>query len=295
MLMPVSRDNLQDRATGSNALGPTSAASLSDSEATKFFWTKRLRTHGHTGWADWVVYSYDQLERLALVETVLREHRIQAGKALDFGCGTGDFSRLLLKMGFHVCGYDPFVKPTIRSKRFHYAPSYVDIPFEDSTVDLVLSVTVLAHIHHNDAVRDALAIISDQLRVGGALCLVEYALDSSLDRERYSLKNEYQSFRTLEEWTELLASASFGVLDVIPVAQPIINPSQGYLAYSRDPLTRLCRRIPDNLLARLVCAPMLRHRAAKYVERVGSGVTRRIGSSPLKLIRAYKTEGKAGS
>jgi len=252
------------------------------------FWTERLQTHGHTGWADWVVYSYDQIERLAVVEAALRQSPMQAGKALDFGCGTGDFSRLLLKMGFQVCGYDPFVKPTIGSKRFHYAPSSAHIPFADGTVDLALSVTVLDHILQIDAVRNAITTIANQLRVDGVFYLMEYALDSPADREKYGLENEYQSFRTLEEWTELLRSASFRVLDIVAMAHPVIRPSQGYLAYTADPLTRLCRRISNRLLVRRVCAPMLRRKATRHVESIGGYVTSGKGSSPLKLIRACK-------
>jgi len=268
--------------------GAKHQASLSNRGTASVFWTERFETHGHTGWADWVVYSYDQMERLAMIEAALRESPIPVGRALDFGCGTGDFSRLLLKMGFHVCGYDPFVKPTIGSERFHYARSSAHIPFEDGTVDLALSVTVLDHILAIDAVRDALVTIGNQLRVDGVFYLMEYALDSPADREKYGLKNEYQSFRTLEEWTELLLSASFRVLDIVAVAHPVIRPSQGYLAYSGDPLTRLCRRILNSPIARRVCAPMLRRKATRHLERIGRYATSGIGSSPLKLIRARK-------
>jgi hypothetical protein len=48
------------------------------------FWSERLRAHGHTGWADRVIYAGDQLERLERVRVVLLELSARGGKAPDF-------------------------------------------------------------------------------------------------------------------------------------------------------------------------------------------------------------------
>ena len=57
------------------------------------FWSEGLRTHGHTGWADPVIYGCDDLDRVERA------------------------SRLLLGLGFTVCGYDPFVKSLLAAPR----------------------------------------------------------------------------------------------------------------------------------------------------------------------------------
>src|SRR5712691_8684489 len=100
------------------------------------FWSQRLHVHGHTGWSDPTIYAYDQLERLRLVEAAISKTQVVRGRALDFGSGTGDFSRLLLRMGFEVCSYDPFVTPRIRSPRFTHACTYERIPCQDHSADL---------------------------------------------------------------------------------------------------------------------------------------------------------------
>ena len=117
----------------------TDESRMSDNTST--FWSGRLICHGHTGWSDPVVYAYDQLERLEIIKSVVSKNKFKNGVALDFGCGTGDFSKLLLKMGFSVCGYDPFVKPSIGSSKFTYASTYTQIPFQDPVVDLVITIT----------------------------------------------------------------------------------------------------------------------------------------------------------
>ena len=103
------------------------------------FWTERLHARGHTGWADRFIYAYDQLERLGIVSLALARPEFRGVRtAIDFGCGTGDFSRLLLSRGYRTCGVDPFVEPAIASPDFHHARDIADIGFEPGSVDLLL-------------------------------------------------------------------------------------------------------------------------------------------------------------
>jgi SAM-dependent methyltransferase len=252
------------------------------------FWSQRLRKHGHTGWADPVVYAYDQLERLKLIEAELSKRPIKGGNALDFGCGSGDFSKLLLSMGFRVCGYDPFVKPRIRSGQFTYASTYERIPFRNHAADLALTVTTLDHILEERDLLNALGTIRDCLKESAVFYMLEYALDIAADRIKFGLKNNYQSFRTVSEWMELLALNSFRVLDVARVSHPVISPSSGYIAYSRTPLVRIRRRYPHWPLARFWYDRLLKWQAAKLVPK--APLTSEFNSdSPLKLIRCLPT------
>src|SRR5262245_20368256 len=165
------------------------------------FWSTRATRFGHTGWADQAVYAYDQTERLAVVKSVLPPARAPAQRALDFGCGSGDFSRLLLELGYVVYGYDPFVTADVRSINFTFTNRYEQFR-RSQAIDVVLSVTTLDHILDEVEVSEALDVIATCLKRDGAFYMLEYALDSVEDRERFGLRNDYQSFRTLTEWRD---------------------------------------------------------------------------------------------
>jgi SAM-dependent methyltransferase len=247
------------------------------------FWRQQLRTRGRTGWFDPVVYAYDQLERVKRIREEIAKRPINERKALDFGCGTGDFSRLLLSMGFSVCGYDPFVKPKIRSKAFRYANTSDQICFRGHAANLALSITTLDHILDEGDLRLALATIRNCLKEGAEFYMIEYALDSEDDRDKFAMKNDYQAFRTLSYWNEVLNQSSFRILDIASFPHPFISPSSGYLPYVRSGVVRLIRRYPHLRLARLWRDRLLRWQAARLLQK--SAGAEYNGSSPLKIIR----------
>jgi SAM-dependent methyltransferase len=204
---------------------------------------------------------------------------------LDFGCGTGDFSKLLLSLGFRVCGYDPFVKPKIRSRDFVYASEYDQIPFRNHTADLALAVTTLDHILDEQDLQEALTVIRSCLKQGAPFYMIEYALDSAHERSKYALSNDYQAFRTSFNWAALLKQTSFDVLDITQVSHPLISPSTGYIAFSRKLLVRFRRRFPTLPLARVWYDPILGRQAARLLQKVSPSSLSN-GSSPLKLIHS---------
>jgi SAM-dependent methyltransferase len=253
------------------------------------YWEDRFRGLGHTGWADPVIYCYDQPERLAIVKAALLMWSVNCGEALDFGCGTGDFSKLLLRLGYKVCGYDPYVQPQISARGFAYAPSYEDISIKEHGATLVLSVTTLDHILEDDAFLHAINLISRLLHETGVFILLEYALDSAADRRRFGGGNSYQSLRTLADWVGAFDRAGLTVSKVIPAPHPVLNPTLGYLAYTRVPIVRLrraCTRVP---VVRSWFNPLLKRAAEKTIR----GFPPKMGSSaasPLKLICCVRKE-----
>ena len=202
------------------------------------FWRDRASRHGHTGWGDQVLYAYDQLERLEIVAKLLPKLTAGTGKAvaLDFGCGTGDFSRLLLETGFEVYGYDPFVRPTIDHPKFTYVGD-IDALAHVPPVDVALSVTVLDHILDAAQLDDTLARVHGLLRPGGSLLLIEYALQQRRET------SHYQAFRTISEWHEALERSAFHMVDSGPVPHPVESPSDGFRAYRRKHVVRVLRRL----------------------------------------------------
>jgi SAM-dependent methyltransferase len=265
-----------------NSFG-NSQATADRMDKARLFWDQQVRTRGRTGWFDPVVYAYDQQERVKLVKEAISRRPVKGGKALDFGCGPGDFSRLLLSLGFSVCGYDPFVKPKIPSRAFRYASSYDQISFRNHAASLALSITTLDHILDEDDLRLALTTIRDCLKDGAEFYMIEYALDSEDDRVRFSMKNDYQSFHTLSYWNQLLKQSALQILDIASVPHPFISPSSGYLPYLQSGVVRIIRRYPRFRSFRGWRDRLLRWQAARLLQ--ASARAGHDGSSPLKLIR----------
>jgi 2-polyprenyl-3-methyl-5-hydroxy-6-metoxy-1,4-benzoquinol methylase len=99
--------------------------------------------------------------------------RRQPGRLLDWGCGWGQVSALLLDQGVDVVAYD--VRPGIdaptteRLERFpqivaHVSSEPVALPFETGSFDTVLSCGVLEHVPDPDGSLDQIRRV---LRPGG--------------------------------------------------------------------------------------------------------------------------------
>lgn len=102
--------------------------------------------------------------------------RVQAGTfadALDVGCGEGRFCRMLQEVGLRTIGIDPTEALLDEARRRDPDGGYQlaraeDLPFEDTSFDLVVSYLTLIDIA--DAAT-AIAEMSRVLRPGGALLI----------------------------------------------------------------------------------------------------------------------------
>ncbi len=244
------------------------------------FWRGRLHSFGHTGWSDPVVYAYDQLERLERIRSLLRSSPAADGAgAVDFGCGTGDFSRLLLDLGYRVWGYDPFVEPAIESPRFT-AVGNLEQSGVPNGAAIALSITALDHVLDDDEFAGALEWVRARLAPNGRLIAVEYAVDDA-EASRHPATG-YQAFRTVSRWRTTLERSGLRVESIAPVAHPHHSPSAGYLAYRRDPVVRLVGSTP---MRRLGAGREWLTRAARRALAGHPPSTHR-APSPLKLLLA---------
>jgi len=240
------------------------------------FWRHRAATHGHTGWRDQVVYAYDQQERLRLVDDLLSRLDLPRGAtAVDFGCGTGDFSRLLLDRGLRVVGYDPFVTPRLEHRRFAFSRQPAEL--EGTACDLVLSVTVLDHVLDDRQLQGTLALIARLLRPDGRLVMLEYALDAW----QTLCPNGFQAFRRLDDWDRCFGRAGLALLEHGPAPHPGDSPSPGYASYRHHPAVRALRRLGlgDRRPAQLA----LRHLARRVMRREPP-VLPHPAASPMKYM-----------
>src|SRR5262249_16246215 len=119
------------------------------------FWSERVARYGHPGWMDPVVYAFDQEARLFAVEKLARQYGVRADCSLDFGCGTGGFSRLLTQWSQRVIGFDITTEaiaiarqstPKSLTVEYRGGGSITELGLAPNSVDFVLTVTVLDHI-----------------------------------------------------------------------------------------------------------------------------------------------------
>ena len=97
--------------------------------------------------------------------------KMKSGKALDLGCGTGNYTLELKKRGFDVIGLDASegMLKIARSKGLNCIKGDAySLPFPDESFDLVLSVTMFEFIHEPEKV---LVEIHRVLKPGGEVVI----------------------------------------------------------------------------------------------------------------------------
>jgi SAM-dependent methyltransferase len=102
---------------------------------------------------------------------------VQGLRVIDIGCGEGQLSRALAKLGAEVTGYDPFIAETepaaCGAGSFRLAKATADaIPEPDHAADLVLFVFSLHHVP-GARLEGALAEARRLLRPSGRLYVAE--------------------------------------------------------------------------------------------------------------------------
>src|SRR4051794_20059800 len=106
---------------------------------------------------DDIAGEYDESLPPHVVEHYLRKRaafvaaHCPPGAGLDVGCGTGVLAARLTRHGFTMTGIDPSEGMLDVMRRRHPGVAAVhgsgtDLPFDDSSFDLVMSVAVMHHV-----------------------------------------------------------------------------------------------------------------------------------------------------
>ena len=243
------------------------------------WWDLAFDRQGHTGWADKQVYAYDQpLRRKAVAALVRRVHPrgLDGLRAVDVGCGTGDFAAILHALGADVTAFDfsPRVIEAAR-KRFPEGThrlnllraSATEIPASDHSAAVVTCITVLQHLVNEADLRRAVLELRRVLRSDGHAIVLELA--PPLDRPNLS-PDGHVIERPANEWTEIFEACGLRIVG------EAVYPQYGITGL------RLIARVIDRLRreAKPEVAGVQSHAAVN--ER---GLSRRVMRGGLSVVR----------
>ncbi|WP_148882056.1 class I SAM-dependent methyltransferase [Thermococcus aciditolerans] len=184
-----------------------------------------------------------------LIFSMLRTRR---GRALDLGCGTGNYTLELKRMGFDVVGLDASegMLRVARSKGLNCVRGDAySLPFPDGSFDLVLSVTMFEFIHEPEKV---ISEIYRVLRPGGEAVIgtmngrSAWFLFKRLKSLFVETAYRYARFYTPGELEELLLGAGFREVESAGV---IFFPSFWPFTGLAEGTDRKCHRKCRNLAA----------------------------------------------
>lgn len=142
------------------------------------------------------------------------------GRALDAGCGTGRFSKLLADLGLEVYGVD-FSETAIEEARKH-VPTGRFQKGEIGALDLgrrfglVICIDVLYHVVDDSLWMRALANLRNQLEPGGVLIIQEHFVD-----EADSGPSDHGNHRTLRDYELALREVGLQTDRVIRYSLPV--------------------------------------------------------------------------
>lgn len=194
------------------------------------YWTGRFRRYGHTGWANQAIYCYDQFIRLRLVREVI----IQLGfspkfKCLDYGCGIGDFSRMLSILNARVVAYDvadeivEAARIRDRSTDTFYTSKSAEA-MGNAPFDLILSITVLQHILDDAALQDVIGNLAASLVEGGYMLVIETTGEPDASSSHVRL-------RTKEMWKQFFVKAGLKLREAKYIYHPTLKPTRSFQEY----------------------------------------------------------------
>jgi SAM-dependent methyltransferase len=222
----------------------------------KQFWEAHAEDYAtnYIGATDWVL-GYSMVERML--------GDVGGKRILDYGCGSGKFSRRLRDLGAQVIGVDPSSRAIelakqIDSRRIDYIvlnqghpPFKQDSPssrnLTNNSVDAAVANFVLCTISSHEAMADALQMIRDNLREKGKLVILEPHPDALEKKYRETWREEprlkitgakvhttlqgmsepvIDTYRTKKDYLQILKSTGFSHFKI---EEPLIHVPMSYL------------------------------------------------------------------
>lgn len=219
----------------------------------EIFWNERCKKFGHTGWADSLLYRYDQPLRLRAIERILSRIAISLNeetRVLDIGCGAGDLIQVLAAKGARVTGIDISTEVVKRTKMRFKGNERVQIvtgkveelDFPSESFDLVTSITVLQHVTEIESFLSAVQNVIKVVKKGGHMLLLELSHYERPEEEPAG----YIAIRTPQEWVSIFKRAGCPLVNEFAYPQWGMMLLERLRCLSRKILKRLQGRKKDN-------------------------------------------------
>jgi len=208
---------------------------------TKDFWDDRVAKYGHTGYGDPFLYAFDQEARKFAIDELIKELKLlKTDRALDFGCGSGDFIELLNKKFVNVDGFDISEK-VLEVARKRFAGSETISFTNDSTslrsenaYDLILTVTVLQGLLNEELKAICPLIFRALSDKGFLLCMEFFATEARNEKQN-------ESKATLNHWAHLLKNNNMKVIAEKHFYNPVLFSSRSYKNYKKNPVLKFLK------------------------------------------------------
>lgn len=196
-------------------------------------------------WSYYPIY----INKVELIDELLRRFHCNQGTILDAGCGEGVLVEKYAQQGWNIIGVDK-----------NYASAYVqegsitDLPFPDNHFDTVMALDVLEHLYYNDQGK-ALQEIRRVLKPGGTILFSCPNLAHFTSRLKLMFRGRllrtasvghHPGDRPMLEYQELFQKAGFEIVErhgIFPTVPPIYRFVMRHPAKSPN-LLRFLRKLP---------------------------------------------------
>jgi cyclopropane fatty-acyl-phospholipid synthase-like methyltransferase len=210
---------------------------------TKQYWEERVSKHGHTGHGEAFLYCFDQEARkFAIAELLKHIHFEKKDKALDFGCGTGDFLNIINSQFSNVYGYDISNRVIEKARKFLKHENKIVLTNDVSKIeqaapyDFILTVTVLQSLTKNE-LTEACALLFNALDDNGYMVCMEFFTTEVRNTQTQENK------ATTNEWLDILRHNQVEVISLHSFYNPHLYPSKSWNLYQNNKFLYLLKPI----------------------------------------------------
>jgi ubiquinone/menaquinone biosynthesis C-methylase UbiE len=241
----------------------------------KNYWNDRARKFGHTGHSEPFYYCFDQEARLCAIEKIVQEIKIKKNAALDFGCGSGDFLKLLATQFDSVIGLDVsenvigIAKQKNKFQNVQFITGTSEIDF-DLKFDLILTVTVLQSFGHSE-LENTLSKFANLTYKGSKIIFMEFFPSAD-----YLIKSG-EDRPDSKHWEELLFQNNFKILMKKNFYNPIVKPVKSWRVYKYHPISLILKPFKKFNFAQVVLSAL----AKKFIHTHNDVLLEE--ESPLKI------------
>lgn len=173
----------------------------------KNFWNQKARKLKHTGWSDCSIYAFDQPIRINILRWINGDEHKDA--LLDYGCGTGDFTKKLANKYMRCDLFDisneviEIAKKNLSyNEKLHFMSDFKELEIRGG-YDTIISITVFQHIMNDEELKNTLNLLYSKLKDNGRIIVLESFFD--IDDPHA----EHQRIWTLQTFLKVMNSAGF--------------------------------------------------------------------------------------